>query len=181
MASCGLIRNNFFSSLLHSHDTTPTSPWLSLPTQIRQKLFSKTINNTSERTENVPEAEWTSIVRSLNFNGRESRRRLFLDTINPSNMKNSPRGIERLADELGKTSATQCQNRRAFGVQAWAVAELTVATSSMSSLLLRIKSYGIVGHQAYPHKILTGRRSKMHTIRQNIWACGLPQEGRKRA
>ncbi|KAJ6688820.1 hypothetical protein OIU85_005267 [Salix viminalis] len=23
-----------------------------------------------------------------------------------------------------------------------------------------------VGHQAYPHKILTGRRNKMHTIRQ---------------
>jgi 1-deoxy-D-xylulose-5-phosphate synthase len=29
-----------------------------------------------------------------------------------------------------------------------------------------------VGHQAYPHKILTGRRSRMHTLRQTDGLSG---------
>lgn len=32
-----------------------------------------------------------------------------------------------------------------------------------------------VGHQAYPHKILTGRRSQMHTIRQTDGLAGFPK------
>nr|QGZ06736.1 DXS2A [Thuja plicata] len=32
-----------------------------------------------------------------------------------------------------------------------------------------------VGHQCYPHKILTGRRSKMHTIRQTSGLAGFPK------
>ncbi|KAM7473989.1 hypothetical protein LguiB_021232 [Lonicera macranthoides] len=32
-----------------------------------------------------------------------------------------------------------------------------------------------VGHQAYPHKILTGRRSKMHTIRKTSGLAGFPK------
>ncbi|MQL80954.1 hypothetical protein Taro_013413, partial [Colocasia esculenta] len=32
-----------------------------------------------------------------------------------------------------------------------------------------------VGHQAYPHKILTGRRSRMHTIRQTSGLAGFPK------
>jgi len=32
-----------------------------------------------------------------------------------------------------------------------------------------------VGHQSYPHKILTGRRSKMHTIRQTSGLAGFPK------
>ena len=32
-----------------------------------------------------------------------------------------------------------------------------------------------VGHQAYPHKILTGRRDRIRTVRQGGWAFGLHQ------
>ncbi|KAE8010497.1 hypothetical protein FH972_006865 [Carpinus fangiana] len=32
-----------------------------------------------------------------------------------------------------------------------------------------------VGHQAYPHKILTGRRSRMHTIRKTSGLAGFPK------
>ncbi|RZS01312.1 hypothetical protein BHM03_00031151 [Ensete ventricosum] len=32
-----------------------------------------------------------------------------------------------------------------------------------------------VGHQAYPHKILTGRRSRMHTVRQTSGLAGFPK------
>lgn len=31
-----------------------------------------------------------------------------------------------------------------------------------------------VGHQAYPHKILTGRRDRIDTIRQKKWPTSLP-------
>ncbi|KAL4182095.1 hypothetical protein AMTRI_Chr12g240820 [Amborella trichopoda] len=32
-----------------------------------------------------------------------------------------------------------------------------------------------IGHQAYPHKILTGRRSRMHTLRQTSGLSGFPK------
>ncbi len=32
-----------------------------------------------------------------------------------------------------------------------------------------------VGHQSYPHKILTGRKDQMHTIRQKDGLCGFPK------
>ncbi|KAE8797072.1 putative 1-deoxy-D-xylulose-5-phosphate synthase 2, chloroplastic [Hordeum vulgare] len=32
-----------------------------------------------------------------------------------------------------------------------------------------------VGHQSYPHKILTGRRSRMHTIRKTSGLAGFPK------
>jgi deoxyxylulose-5-phosphate synthase len=32
-----------------------------------------------------------------------------------------------------------------------------------------------VGHQTYPHKILTGRRDRMHTLRQLGGISGFPQ------
>ncbi len=36
-----------------------------------------------------------------------------------------------------------------------------------------------VGHQAYPHKILTGRREQMPTIREKRWPSPLPLARRK--
>ena len=37
-----------------------------------------------------------------------------------------------------------------------------------------------VGHQAYPHKILTGRKERMTTIRTRGWRIGVSQPGRER-
>jgi 1-deoxy-D-xylulose-5-phosphate synthase len=37
-----------------------------------------------------------------------------------------------------------------------------------------------VGHQTYPHKILTGRRDRMHTLRQLGGISGFPQRARAR-
>jgi 1-deoxy-D-xylulose-5-phosphate synthase (EC 2.2.1.7) len=36
-----------------------------------------------------------------------------------------------------------------------------------------------VGHQAYPHKILTGRRDRIGTIRQKKWPASVPVARRK--
>ena len=34
-----------------------------------------------------------------------------------------------------------------------------------------------VGHQSYPHKILTGRKNRMHTMRQYGGLAGFPKRG----
>ncbi|KAJ8624331.1 hypothetical protein MRB53_032861 [Persea americana] len=46
-----------------------------------------------------------------------------------------------------------------------------------SSLILLYKITQIQSHvfEAYPHKILTGRRSRMHTIRQTSGLAGFPK------
>ena len=36
-----------------------------------------------------------------------------------------------------------------------------------------------VGHQAYPHKIITGRRDQLHTIRQKRWLASVSMARRK--
>ncbi len=38
-----------------------------------------------------------------------------------------------------------------------------------------------VGHQTYPHKILTGRRTAMHGLRKPSGIAGFPRRGGKRA
>ncbi|KAK4392644.1 putative 1-deoxy-D-xylulose-5-phosphate synthase 2, chloroplastic [Sesamum angolense] len=149
MASCGLIRNNFFSSLLHSHDTTPTSTWLSLPTQIRQKFsgisaVQQDNYDTSEKTESL----------ALRQNGRIE--------------------LERLADELREDIVHTVSKTGGHLSSSLGVAELTVALHHVFNSP-EDKIIWDVGHQAYPHKILTGRRSKMHTIRQTFGLAGFPK------
>ncbi len=53
------------------------------------------------------------------------------------------------------------------------VIELTVALHYVFNTP-RDKIVFDVGHQAYPHKILTGRRELLHTIRQKNGLCGFP-------
>ncbi|KAL0316600.1 UNVERIFIED_CONTAM: putative 1-deoxy-D-xylulose-5-phosphate synthase 2, chloroplastic [Sesamum radiatum] len=180
MASCGLIRNNFFSSLLHSHDTTPTSTWLSLPTQIRQKFsgisaVQQDNYDTSEKTENLVPRQNGRIVRSINFSGEKPSTPI-LDTINhPIHMKNlSLEELERLADELREDIVHTVSKTGGHLSSSLGVAELTVALHHVFNSP-EDKIIWDVGHQAYPHKILTGRRSKMHTIRQTFGLAGFPK------
>ncbi|XP_020549312.1 probable 1-deoxy-D-xylulose-5-phosphate synthase 2, chloroplastic [Sesamum indicum] len=180
MASCGLIRNNFFSSLLHSHDSTPTSTWLSLPTQIRQKFsgisaVQQDNYDTSEKTEKLAPRQNGRIVSSLNFSGEKPSTPI-LDTINhPIHMKNlSVEELERLADELREEIVHTVSKTGGHLSSSLGVAELTVALHHVFNSP-EDKIIWDVGHQAYPHKILTGRRSKMHTIRQTFGLAGFPK------
>ncbi|KAJ6719820.1 hypothetical protein OIU79_007450 [Salix purpurea] len=79
-----------------------------------------------------------------------------LDTINyPIHLKNlSVKELKQLADELRL-----------------GVVELTVALHYVFNAP-QDKILWDVGHQSYPHKILTGRRDKMHTIRQTNGLAG---------
>ncbi|MBA0708506.1 hypothetical protein Golax_023616, partial [Gossypium laxum] len=112
----------------------------------------------------------TQIKRLLNFSGKKPSTPL-LDTINhPIDTKNlSIQELGKLADELREEVVYTVSNTGGHLSASLGVAELTVALHHVFDTP-KDKIIWDVGHQSYPHKILTGRRSRMHSIRQ---ACGL--------
>ncbi|XP_031404146.1 probable 1-deoxy-D-xylulose-5-phosphate synthase 2, chloroplastic [Punica granatum] len=99
-----------------------------------------------------------------------------LDTVNyPVHMKNlSTQDLEQLAAELRadivhSVSKTGGHLSSSLGVVDLAVALHHVFNAPEDKILWD------VGHQAYPHKILTGRRSKMQTLRKTSGLSGFPK------
>ncbi|XVF70084.1 hypothetical protein PTKIN_Ptkin11bG0133200 [Pterospermum kingtungense] len=99
-----------------------------------------------------------------------------LDTINhPIHMKNlSIEELDQLADELREELVYTVSKTGGHLSSSLGVAELTVALHHVFDTP-EDKIIWDVGHQAYPHKILTGRRSRMHTIRQTCGLAGFPK------
>ncbi|KAK1323876.1 hypothetical protein QJS10_CPA02g00146 [Acorus calamus] len=99
-----------------------------------------------------------------------------LDTINyPVHMKNlSTRDLEQLADELRSDIVHTVSKTGGHLSASLGVVELAVALHHVFNTP-EDKIIWDVGHQAYPHKILTGRRSRMHTIRQTSGLAGFPK------
>ncbi|KAE8076893.1 hypothetical protein FH972_015515 [Carpinus fangiana] len=96
-----------------------------------------------------------------------------LDTINyPIHMKNlSIKELKQLADELRSDVIFNVSKTGGHLGSSLGVVELTVALHYVFNAP-QDKILWDVGHQAYPHKILTGRRDKMHTIRQTNGLSG---------
>ncbi|MFX6534599.1 1-deoxy-D-xylulose-5-phosphate synthase N-terminal domain-containing protein, partial [Acinetobacter baumannii] len=180
------MRSSFFS-LLKSHDSS--SWWLSsstttLPSK-RQKFSGISAvqqeRDTSEKSEiiNVNKENLNGkngrVARTLNFTGEKPSTPI-LDTINyPIHMKNlSLEELEILADELREELVYSVSKTGGHLSSSLGVAELTVALHHVFSTP-EDKIIWDVGHQAYPHKILTGRRSKMHTMRKTFGLAGFPK------
>eukprot|EP00898_Chlorokybus_atmophyticus_P007281 jgi/Chlat1/7554/Chrsp63S07054 len=91
-----------------------------------------------------------------------------LDTVNyPVHLKNMTSDqLHQLADELRQDTIHTVSKTGGHLGSSLGVIELTVALHHVFDAP-RDKILWDVGHQAYPHKTLTGRRSKMHTIRQD--------------
>ncbi|CAL5183811.1 unnamed protein product [Lathyrus oleraceus] len=89
-----------------------------------------------------------------------------LDTINyPTHMKNlSNKELKQLVDELRSDIIFKVLKVEVIWDQNLGVVELTVALHYVFNAP-KDKILWDVGHQCYPHKILTGRRNKMHTVR----------------
>jgi len=90
-----------------------------------------------------------------------------LDRVNvPADLKAlSDAQLRALADELrSETVGAVAQTGGHLG-SSLGVVELTVAIHAVFDTP-RDKLIWDVGHQCYPHKILTGRRDRMHTLRQ---------------
>ncbi|KAJ9154429.1 hypothetical protein P3X46_027762 [Hevea brasiliensis] len=96
-----------------------------------------------------------------------------LDTTNyPIHMKNlSIKELKQLADELRSDVIFNVSRTGGHLGSSLGVVELTVALHYVFSAP-RDKILWDVGHQSYPHKILTGRREKMYTIRQTNGLSG---------
>nr|AID51428.1 1-deoxy-D-xylulose 5-phosphate synthase [Astragalus membranaceus] len=99
-----------------------------------------------------------------------------LDTVNyPVHMKNlSTQDLEQLAAELRADIVHSVSNTGGHLSSSLGVVELTVALHHVFNTP-DDKIIWDVGHQAYPHKILTGRRSKMHSIRKTSGLAGFPK------
>jgi 1-deoxy-D-xylulose-5-phosphate synthase len=90
-----------------------------------------------------------------------------LDRVNaPSDMKSlTDTELSLLADEVREEVIASVATTGGHLGSSLGVVELTVALHAVFDTP-RDKLIWDVGHQCYPHKILTGRRDKMHTLRQ---------------
>ena len=96
-----------------------------------------------------------------------------LDTVNsPAELRAVPKGdLRRLADELRQELIDVVSVTGGHLGAGLGVVELTVALHYVFDTP-RDRLIWDVGHQAYPHKILTGRRSRMRTLRQGDGLSG---------
>ncbi|XP_030511064.2 probable 1-deoxy-D-xylulose-5-phosphate synthase 2, chloroplastic [Cannabis sativa] len=111
----------------------------------------------------------------LNFSGEKPSTPI-LDTINyPIHMKNlSIEKLGILADELREEIVYSVSKTGGHLSSSLGVVELTIALHHVFNTP-KDKIIWDVGHQAYGHKILTGRRSRMKTIRQSFGLAGFPK------
>ncbi|GLT80405.1 hypothetical protein SLA2020_518460 [Shorea laevis] len=133
-------------------------------------------NNASERNNTVTTTgQDEHVKRFLNFSGEKPFTPI-LDTINyPIHMKNLSVGeLDMLADELREEIVYTVSKTGGHLSSSLGVAELTVALHHVFNAP-EDKIIWDVGHQTYPHKILTGRRSRMHSIRQTCGLAGFPK------
>src|ERR1700742_4190899 len=84
----------------------------------------------------------------------------------PADLRNfSAEQLRQLADELRSETVSAVSSTGGHLGASLGVVELTVAIHAIFDTP-RDRLLWDVGHQAYPHKILTGRRDRMRTLRQ---------------
>ncbi len=82
--------------------------------------------------------------------------------------------LEQLSDELRRFLVKTVSSTGGHLAAGLGVVELTVALHYVFNTP-EDRIVWDVGHQAYPHKILTGRREQMHTLRQQGGLSGFPK------
>ncbi|KAL7097383.1 hypothetical protein ACP275_10G141400 [Erythranthe tilingii] len=176
MASCGVMNNSLFQSSLYSHYSSSllSSSGTTLPVK-RQKYCGISAAQGESHTKETNDAVVKTPPRTLQFTGEKPSTPI-LDTINyPIHMKNlSLKELEKLSDEIREEIVYTVSQTGGHLSSSLGVSELTVALHHVFSTP-DDKIIWDVGHQAYPHKILTGRRSRMHTIRKTFGLAGFPK------
>ncbi len=101
-----------------------------------------------------------------------------LSTINaPADLRKLPRAdLKTLADELREHVLQSVSKTGGHLSSNLGTVELTVALHYVFNTP-EDRLVWDVGHQTYPHKILTGRRDQMHTLRQMGGISGFPRRG----
>lgn len=154
-----------FSPFLES-----SRPKLTNSKQFRLRVSSNSPNSEVRNLVGKETDGWT-----IDYSGDKPATPL-LDTVNyPIHMKNlSLQDLEQLAAELRAEIVFSVSKTGGHLSASLGVVELTVALHHIFNTP-EDKIIWDVGHQAYPHKILTGRRSRMHTIRQTSGLAGFPK------
>ncbi|MCD9644628.1 1-deoxy-D-xylulose-5-phosphate synthase 2 [Datura stramonium] len=156
----------------------PTSPYLTTPrfhNFTRKKFLVKASVNGSDETNGKIVRKKETDSWQIDFSG-EKPPTPFLDTVNyPIHMKNlSKEDLEQLAAELRAEIVYSVAKTGGHLSSTLGVVDLTVALHHVFDTP-EDKIIWDVGHQAYAHKILTGRRSKMHTIRKTSGLAPFPK------
>jgi 1-deoxy-D-xylulose-5-phosphate synthase len=101
-----------------------------------------------------------------------------LETINsPDDLKRLPAArLPEVAEELRRTIIETCARNGGHLAPSLGVVELTIAMHRVFSTPVD-KIVWDVGHQAYAHKILTGRRERFSTLRTLNGISGFPKRG----
>ena len=96
-----------------------------------------------------------------------------LDTIQtPADLKNLPREqLPALADELRQVILSTVAVTGGHLGSGMGVVELTIALNYLYDFSHDHIVFD-VGHQCYPHKLLTGRKDRFHTLRQKDGLSG---------
>ncbi|MEB0135760.1 1-deoxy-D-xylulose-5-phosphate synthase [Actimicrobium sp. CCC2.4] len=99
-----------------------------------------------------------------------------LETINqPADLRRLPRNqLRKLADELRTFVIDSVSKTGGHLSSNLGTVELTIALHYVFNTP-EDRLVWDVGHQTYPHKILTGRRDQMHTLRQRDGISGFPR------
>ena len=102
-----------------------------------------------------------------------------LDTVGtPADLRNLDRGqLRQLADELRAETISAVSVTGGHLGAGLGVVELTVALHYVFDTP-RDRLVWDVGHQAYPHKILTGRRDRIRTLRMGGGLSGFTKRAR---
>ncbi|XVF59115.1 hypothetical protein PTKIN_Ptkin07bG0249300 [Pterospermum kingtungense] len=147
----------------------PTKPNLSCKKHFCLKASA--LENEEPKMSTIKEND----VWKIDFSGKKPDTPL-LDTINyPVHMKNlSTRELEQVAAEIRADIVHTVSETGGHLSSSLGVVELTIALHYVFDTP-DDKIIWDVGHQAYPHKILTGRRSRMHTIRKTSGLAGFPK------
>nr|AAT97962.1 putative 1-deoxy-D-xylulose 5-phosphate synthase 2 [Solanum habrochaites] len=156
----------------------PSSPYMKTPRFYnftkKKFLVKASVNGSDEINGKIVRKEEKDSLQ-IDFSG-EKPPTPFLDTINyPKHMKNlSKMDLEQLAAELRAEIVYSVANTGGHLSSSLGVVDLTVALHHVFDTP-EDKIIWDVGHQAYAHKILTGRRSKMHTMRKTSGLAPFPK------
>ncbi|KAI9194756.1 hypothetical protein LWI28_008944 [Acer negundo] len=169
MALCAFSFPAHVNRVTVSDSQKPTSNvfWgLDLITQSSHKI------NQTKKRQKRPNGVCASLSESAEYHSQTPPTPL-LDTINyPIHMKNlSVKELKQLADELRSDVIFNVSKTGGHLGSSLGVVELTVALHYVFNAP-QDKILWDVGHQSYPHKILTGRRDKMSTMRQTNGLAG---------
>ncbi|XP_071723820.1 1-deoxy-D-xylulose-5-phosphate synthase 1, chloroplastic [Rutidosis leptorrhynchoides] len=139
-------------------------------------LLCQSLPTHNKKVQQAKKRPRSSVCASLSESGEYHSQRPptpLLDTINyPIHMKNlSIKELKQLSDELRSDVIFNVSKTGGHLGSSLGVVELTVALHYVFNAP-QDKILWDVGHQSYPHKILTGRRDKMHTMRQTNGLAG---------